>query len=157
MSKNQKKLYIRIFIAIVFSVVILFFIDTKEKEDVIQNIVQESVVPSPQINNKPKTQIVDTPPKNTQSATVLAGATTAHLSFAPDTSFYDTLVQAKSAGQIEFAGKNYPGLGFFVTDIGTLHASRGKYLLYYINGTEATVGVSSYTLKDGDIIEWKLE
>jgi len=30
-------------------------------------------------------------------------------------------------------------------------------LLYYINGKEASVGVSTYKPKNGDIIEWKLK
>jgi len=77
--------------------------------------------------------------------------------FTSNTILYDALVREKNEGRINFSGKNYPGLGFFVTDIGSLHAGMGKNLIYYINGKEATVGVSSYTLKDGDVIEWKLE
>jgi hypothetical protein len=94
---------------------------------------------------------------NTQSVTLTAGSTSVRLRVAPNTIFYDALVQAQAAGQIAFSGKNYPGLGFFVTDIGTLHSGGGKDLLYYVNGKEAAVGVSSYTLKDSDVIEWKLE
>ena len=77
--------------------------------------------------------------------------------FAPNTLLYDALVQEEKEGRIDFSGKMYPNLGFFVTDIGTLHSGNGKNLIYYINGKEAAVGVSSYKLKDGDIIEWKLE
>ena len=77
--------------------------------------------------------------------------------FAPNVLLYDALVQEEKEGRIDFSGKMYPNLGFFVTDIGTLHSGNGKNLIYYINGKEATVGVSSYTLKDGDVIEWKLE
>ena len=29
--------------------------------------------------------------------------------------------------------------------------------MYYINDKEASLGVSSYTVKEGDIIEWKLK
>lgn len=95
--------------------------------------------------------------KNTEGATVIAGEKTAELLFAPGTTFYDALVQARNAGAIDFSGKHYPVLGFFVTDIGTLHAGGDLDLLYYINGVEATVGVSAYMLKNGDRIEWKLE
>lgn len=95
--------------------------------------------------------------KNFQSVTILAGDATAYLQVSPNTIFYDALMQAKNSGMIMFSGKNYTGLGFFVTEIGTLRAGGGKNLLYYVNGKEATVGVSSYTLKDGDVIEWKLE
>ncbi len=94
---------------------------------------------------------------NTESAILKIGDTTTNLSFPANTLLYDTLIKEKTAGKIVFSGKNYPGLGFFVTDIGTLHTGNGKNLLYYINGKEATVGVSSYTLKNKDIIEWKLK
>ncbi len=95
--------------------------------------------------------------QRTGSITVSAGKIKFNLSVPANTLFYDALIQAKNAGTMEFSGKIYPGLGFFVTDIGTLHSGNGKNLLYYINGKEATVGVSSYALKDGDIIEWKLK
>lgn len=97
------------------------------------------------------------PSKNTENITIIAGEEKVNLSVPADTSFYNALIETKSSGKITFSGKNYPGLGFFVTDIETLHAGDGKDLLYYINGKEATVGVSSYILKDGDVLEWKLE
>jgi len=87
----------------------------------------------------------------------IADSIIAPVQFTPNTFLYDALVREKDKGNIDFSGKNYPGLGFFVTDIGTLHSGNGKNLIYYINGKEATVGVSSYALKDGDVIEWKLE
>lgn len=70
--------------------------------------------------------------------------------------FYDTLISAQKEGLITFTGKEYSGLGFFVSDIGDLHMTPGKNLLYYINGKEASVGVSTYIPKDGDVVEWRL-
>ncbi|MBI2627425.1 DUF4430 domain-containing protein [Candidatus Nomurabacteria bacterium] len=131
MLKNNKKLYIVVFIIILSACFFIFF----------PSVAKEKIEYQ----------------KYTQSAIILAGDTTTHLSFSPNTIFYDALAQAKTAGAISFSGKNYPGLGFFVTDIGTLHSGNGKNLLYYVNGKEATVGVSSYLLKNGDIIEWKLK
>ena len=95
--------------------------------------------------------------ENLITASIITGEVTTKISFAPGTIFYDALIEARAERQISFDGKNYPGLGFFVTDIETLHAGDGKDLLYYVNGKEANVGVSAYTLKDGDVIEWKLE
>ena len=62
-----------------------------------------------------------------------------------------------SEGKITFEGKEYPALGFFVTEINGLKSGGGKNLMYYINGTEASLGVSSYIIKEGDSIEWKLK
>ena len=41
-----------------------------------------------------------------------------------------------SEGKINFEGKNYPGLGFFVTKINSLTNGEGKNLMYDINGVE---------------------
>jgi hypothetical protein len=92
-----------------------------------------------------------------RQATVRAGTTTAPLEFTDGETLYQALVRAKEQNKIVFTAKEYPGLGFLVTDIGSLSPANGMYLMYYINGTEASTGVSSYTLKNGDIIEWKLQ
>ena len=138
MSKNHnKKLYI-IFIAVLI-LAIFFVIPYVKKEK-----------SNPEIS--PITEA-----KTTESATILAGNIKTNLSFSKNISLYDVLTKAKSNNEINFSGKNYPGLGFFVNEIGTLQMKDGKNLLYYINGKEASVGVSSYILKNGDIIEWKLK
>ena len=90
-------------------------------------------------------------------ATIRYGIASAQLSFSPGAKLYDVLLQAKKEGALSFSGENYPGLGFLVTDIGSLHQGGGKYLIYYVNGQQASVGVSAYPLKDGDVVEWKLE
>ena len=95
--------------------------------------------------------------EETTSFTVVVSGETIPLSVRTRTSLYDALLLAKENKQIIFSGKNYPVLGFFVTDIGSLHTGDGKNLIYYINNKEANVGVSSYLPKDGDIILWKLE
>lgn len=163
MLKHQKKLYISILITIffaifIFSLIKFFVISSFEKEE---NLI---TTPNPLLLKEGAKTITykPNPPllseggvRGGNSVTVSAGDIKINLQ--PNTTFYDALVQAKNTGTITFSGKNYPGLGFFVTEIGTLRAGGGKNLLYYINGKQAYVGVSSYTLKDGDVIEWKLE
>lgn len=73
------------------------------------------------------------------------------------TTVLEVMQKAAQNNQITFDGKEYVGLGFFVTQVGTLVNGDGKNLMYYINDKEASVGVSSYVLSDGDIIEWKLK
>lgn len=174
--KNQKKLYIIIFIAI-FCIVFIFaefskiFIKNIEEKSLpiittpiplldkegVQTITSKTKTENPPLLDEEGARGGNSVSLETESATLSAGDVKINIPFAPDTIFYDALVQAKTAGTINFSGKNYPGLGFFVTEIGTLRAGGGKSLLYYINGKHASVGVSSYTLQDGDIIEWKLE
>jgi len=171
MKKNHTKLYTGILIAIFFTVVATFFTYAKE-ENTINNLrnnaekqipLQSFPVPEKLAPIKETINTVETKPQQaetkgiSQSVTVLAGGVTLKLPFSPPAIFYDALLQAKNEGKMQFSGKEYPGLGFFVTDIGTLHSGDRKDLLYYINGKEANVGVSSYILKDGDIVEWKLE
>ena len=89
--------------------------------------------------------------------TLIVDEKTFHFALNAGQSLYDTLLSAKENKQIVFSGKNYPGLGFFVTDIGSLHNGNGKYLFYYINNKEASVGVSSFLPQNGDVILWKLK
>ena len=91
------------------------------------------------------------------SATIIAGEKTVNLSLPLNSTLYEGLLVAQKSGQIEFSGKNYSGLGFFTTKIGPLQSGGGKYLFYYINGKEASVGVSSYILQNGDVVLWKLK
>jgi hypothetical protein len=90
-------------------------------------------------------------------ATLIAGITPISLPFTPGETLIQALTDARTGGTLQFTGKEYPDLGFFVTSIGSLKAGDGKNLLYYINGKEATVGVSTYVLASGDVIEWKLK
>ena len=137
MSKSQKQLYIGLISFLSIFIFLIFCLFFKYKTNEINFSVP--------INH------------TIQNASIMAGESTINLQFSSGTSLFDALNDAKNAGNIEFSGKNYPGLGFFVTNIGTLHGGNGKHLIYYVNGNEATVGVSSYTLNDNDIVEWKLE
>lgn len=79
------------------------------------------------------------------------------LEFIPGQTLYEILKRGQELGLISFSGKNYPSLGFLVNDIGNMKQENGKYLIYYINNKEASVGVSSYIPNDGDIIRWELK
>ena len=98
-----------------------------------------------------------TQPIKTTNFTLSAGDNSISISSPIGSSLFDAMNIAKTEGKISFSEKQYPELGFYVTDIGSLHEVYGKHLLYYINGKEATVGVSLYIPQDGDIINWKLE
>jgi hypothetical protein len=72
---------------------------------------------------------------------------------------YDAMsnIQSVKDNNFTFSGKEFPSLGFFVEEINGIKYGSGKYWLYYVNGKEASVGVSKYVLKEGDIISWKQE
>lgn len=76
----------------------------------------------------------------------------------PGGSVYDLMNLLKAENKIDFSGKDYAGLGFFVEAINGLRSDpAGKNWLYYINGQPAPVGVSGYELKANDVIEWRYE
>ncbi len=121
-------------------------------------VEQASLSPPSEFPPAPEhTLSVQEEPRAAIRATLRAGDVVLHLAVQEGTTLYDAMRDAQSAGKLSFSGREYTGLGFFVTDIGTLHEDEGKYAVYYVNGEQASVGVSSYVVREGDVIEWKLE
>lgn len=146
----KKEKYKIIFIGGIAILILLFvFYNTQKILPVSKPSLEKTEIPTKSI---PANSV-----KNTISVTIITPSNILHLNPQAGQSLYDALVLAKEVQKITFSGKNYSGLGFFITDIGSLHSGNGKNLFYYINNKEASVGVSSYFLKDGDIIEWKLK
>lgn len=128
--------------------------DIKTEQPVSSNEVKEEVtVEKPAISKSIQAQ------EEIVSSKALFKITDTELeiSISEKTSVYDAMKQLASEGKLVLGGKNYPGLGFFVTQVGDLKSGDGKNLMYYINDKEASLGVSSYIIKEGDIIEWKLK
>ncbi|NVO03960.1 MAG: DUF4430 domain-containing protein [Bacteroidetes bacterium] len=63
--------------------------------------------------------------------------------------------ESKPPDIFDFKYKEYPSLGIFMDEINGLSGSLGKYWIYYVNGKEASVGVSKNIIKNGDIISWQ--
>ncbi len=53
--------------------------------------------------------------------------------------------------------KTYSGIGEFVESIDGMKPDSQHFWAFYVNGKSSNVGASSYVLKSGDKIEWKLE
>lgn len=72
---------------------------------------------------------------------------------------YDLMkeLQNKKENNFIFKYKEYPSLGVFIEEINGIKGGNGKYWIYYVNDTEASVGVSKYVLREGDSILWKQE
>ena len=70
---------------------------------------------------------------------------------------YDFMDKLQREGKIHFKEKNYTGMGKFIEEINAVGSSGGKYWIYYVNGIQATVGVSNYKLKSGDVVSLKYE
>lgn len=51
---------------------------------------------------------------------------------------------------------NYGSMGIFVQSIDGITPDSKHFWEFFVNGKSSNVGASSYTLKDGDKIEWKV-
>lgn len=181
---NKNKIILALVLAVVFLLSIFVFSNYENKEnDIRESILEENIENTEQniienttedtteeilVQNTVK-NTVESNPNNTEIQNVadslpsvgevdlVAGDLNIKLDIKNGETFYDVLVREQSEGTIKFDGKKYTGLGFFVTEIGNLSSKDGGYLIYYINGKEASVGVSAYIPKDKDFIEWKLE
>jgi hypothetical protein len=73
-------------------------------------------------------------------------------------SVFEVMEQAKEQG-LQFAGKEFGEIGFFVQEINGLRENprQGKYWIYYINNKKATVGISAYNVHNNDVISFKYE
>ena len=72
-------------------------------------------------------------------------------------SVYDFMVDLQKEGKITFKDKNYPGMGEMIEEINGIKNNGNKNWIYYVNGKEATVGVSNYKINPRDIVSWKYE
>jgi len=74
-------------------------------------------------------------------------------------SVYDAMRIARDNGRLDFNGREFAGLGFFVEEVNGIagDVENGMYWVYSVNGIEAQVGVSDYVLHDGDTVTWEYE
>lgn len=56
-----------------------------------------------------------------------------------------------------FKYKEYKAMGAFIEEINGVRNTKDQSWIYYVNGVKASVGVSNYKIKDGDIISFKYE
>lgn len=72
---------------------------------------------------------------------------------------YDAMQKLISDNKITVSLKEFKGIGYFIEEINGLKNNNetGEYWIYYINGQSAKMGISSYTLKNNDLIKWTYE
>ncbi|MBI3888914.1 DUF4430 domain-containing protein [Candidatus Nomurabacteria bacterium] len=74
-----------------------------------------------------------------------------------ETSVYDFMDKLRSEKKINFTEKEYTGMGKFIDSINEIKNNNSMSWIYYVNGVEASVGVSNYKIKIGDMVSWKYE
>lgn len=74
-------------------------------------------------------------------------------------SVYDVMKQARETRGLEFQGRDFSGIGYFVEEINGKRQDLkvSHFWILYMNGQKAKAGVSSSFVNNQDIIEWKYE
>lgn len=143
----------------------------KEKDSsVINQVAQNQTKTNLNINKKAEIPIEEkekkeipqkTPDKNSiqVSLTVVDKKYETHIK--ENSSVFEAMenIKNESTGNniFDFKYTNNESLGNFVTEINGQYGTPGKYWIYYVNDKKASVGVSNYILKEGDIIKWSQE
>ncbi len=72
---------------------------------------------------------------------------------------FDAMEKLITDKKITATLKEFSGIGYFLEEINghKNNNQTGEYWIYYINGQSAKIGISSYILKQNDVIKWKYE
>ena len=136
----------------------------KKIEKIVYNSVDNSLlknkaVPTASTSSKSADVAKITQSPATIPVTFIVDNLTYHEKVVFNSSVYDLMYTMRKNEPFTFVEKNYGALGFLIEEInGVKNNTRANtYWIYYINGSKATVGVSTYILKPNDIITWKYE
>ncbi len=94
-------------------------------------------------------------PSPMTSVTLAAGGKNYSVSVRASATVYDVM-QTASAQGFSFEVKDYSGLGKMVISINGVSQTGERFWTYTINGASASLGISSQTVKQGDVIVWTL-
>lgn len=158
--KNNNKL---ILIISLISIIIFGFYFVSNKQPVskpgIKSVdtfeVPKEIIKTSPVSDKAK-EIVN---ENKQKVTLEALGSKYTINIKNNDSVFNAMniLQNDKNYDFNFKFKEYPSLGILIEEINGVKSGNGKYLIYYVNGKEASVGVSNYILKEGDSILWKQE
>ncbi|MFA5937093.1 MAG: DUF4430 domain-containing protein [Candidatus Paceibacterota bacterium] len=140
MDKNSKKIIWLGFIILFF--VFLIFVLVKNTEQNISSISPPLSAP---------TQI-----EKTGQAFLEIDEKKLETLITKEENIYDFMVKLKKERKIDFKEKNYYGMGMLIEEINGVK-NGDKNWIYYVNGKKATIGVSNYQIKPGDVVSWKYE
>lgn len=162
---KKKIRYIVLFIYLVVAGTLVFFVfENNFKKPTLnleKNNSQENIIVTseekPIVKINKEAEKTPKPELNNKLVTIVVGDLVLNSSFSEGQSLYDVLIKEKDNNRLNFVSKEFSGMGFFVSEIGNLKEGDGKYLIYFVNGKSPNIGISSYILKDQDIIKWELK
>lgn len=164
MKTKERKILIGGLILLILVLPFLFSKRKKEIQIIVpleQNYTEEKIEPVVEINNQKNDGPKKIQNENNIKVTLSVLDKKYETEIKKGVSVFDAMkmIEEKSiaSNPFSFKYKEILGLGSFVTEINGTKGSPGKYWIYYVNNEKATVGVSGYILKDGDIIKWNQE
>lgn len=106
-----------------------------------------------------KTEIKNEEIKNPINATIEITDKKYLLQLPDKATAYDAMQKLVIDKKISVTMKEFSGMGEFLEEIDGLKNNNqtGEYWIYYINGQSAKMGISTYVLKNNDLITWKYE
>ena len=164
-KKNIKRILASLFIIISFFTI--FFIqnhfyknDPPVLVDEVVNIISEVKENTQEIEDKKPTIKINSEDKGNQKfVSIKVDKNIYTTPIDENDSVYDAMkkVRDDKSNNFSFTTKEYPSIGYFISEINNIKGSVGHYWIYYVNDIMASVGVSEYMLQPGDIITWKQE
>lgn len=107
----------------------------------------------------PKSEILKATSTPAAITVTLSVRSQAYVTVVPQGStVWNTMNYLASSTPFRFHAVYYPGMdGYFVDEINGVKSKTDAFWIYYVNNSEPSIGISQYTLKSGDSIQWKLE
>jgi hypothetical protein len=153
----QQKIYTKVLLIIFLSSIGLFIFSVGNEPPA------KEPSPSPrasEVSKSPNLAIPDMDrvgAKITNTFTLIAGDLNIGIEFDEGATLYDILSSPRNTEKVNLKAKEYKGIGFFIERVGNIEQGNGKYVMYSINGKEASVGVSAYKPKINDVILFELK
>ena len=159
MSKKYIKILIS-FLLITVLFLISFSFDKKisEEKEILKLENSTSLIKENKVEEikSIKPEILAEKSKNEINITLEVLGQTYKISAPEKSSVYNVMniLKNQEKNNFTFNYKKYPSIGIFIDEINGVLGGQRSYWIYYVNGVEASVGVSSYILKDGDSVLW---
>ena len=164
MKTKERKILIGGLVLLILVLPFLFFNRKKEIQIIVpleQNYKEEKIEPVLTIKNQKNDGPKKIQNENNIKVTLNVLDKKYETEIKEGVSVFDAMkmIEEKSiaSNPFSFKYKEISGLGSFVTEINGVKGSPGEYWIYYVNDKLASIGVSNYILKEGDIISWKNE
>ncbi len=117
---------------------------------------QEAANTTPVTPSADRSQIQEREAADPRSVRVLIGDAV-YVGVVPNGStVLEAMRQLQQEG-LEFEGREYPSLGFFVESINGKENADGNYWFLYVSGKSSDAGASQTRLQAGDIVEWRYQ